>query len=274
MLSFGDITSLARISWSAASSLWRIVRRHQRNLSAQEKLELRNKWKPQFRQYIAKVTLEELRTDVIIRDMRRMDSYPQIPEGKGISPWFRLSLLDTYGRGIMVGLGWEELIEEPGLGFRYADIRKGETGSGRNVMLTGYIPFENIESVDWEGDHYYDYPHIYCYFIFKGGTFFGRQPYERLAFCEEHRFHGPWRSYSDFAEYESVRKAEQKTRHRSLSKEIVEPLIEILLRAAFTSARRSSENRIAPAIIRCCCARRLKTQMGKFDTLAAAAHSC
>jgi len=35
-------------------------------------------------------------------------------------------------------------------------------------MLTGCIPYENIESVDWEGDRYYSVPHIYCYFAFKG----------------------------------------------------------------------------------------------------------
>jgi hypothetical protein len=42
--------------------------------------------------------------------MKRMDSYPQVVESKRISPWFRVNLVDTYERGIMVGLQWEELI--------------------------------------------------------------------------------------------------------------------------------------------------------------------
>jgi hypothetical protein len=201
MIEFGGILSLARFGWSVVSGSWRFLHRHKRTLTSQDKLQLRNKWKPQFADYLGKLHLEKLRSDVVIRDIKRMDSYPEIVGRKGISAWFRVDLIDTYERGIMVGLRWEELIQEPN-GFRYVDWAKNERG-GRKVVLTGYIPYENIESVDWEGDRYYGFPHIYCYFSFKG------EPYERLAFCELHKING-WPYYTNVANYSPVRKRSKK----------------------------------------------------------------
>jgi hypothetical protein len=85
------------------------------------------KWKPQFGDYLTKLFMEQLRGDVIIRDMRRMDTYPDVSKGRGISSWFRRGLLDTYERGIMVGLRWEGItkVEE---GYRYGDWTSGEEG--------------------------------------------------------------------------------------------------------------------------------------------------
>jgi len=104
MVPFGEIVSVARLGWSALAGLLRFFQRHKRKLTAQEKLQLRNHWKPQFAGYLAKLRLEKLRSDVVIRDMRRMDSYPEIVDSKRISAWFRVGLIDTYERGIMVGL--------------------------------------------------------------------------------------------------------------------------------------------------------------------------
>jgi hypothetical protein len=69
MLPFGEIVSLGRLGWSAIFGSWRFLRRHRRSLTSQQKLELRNKWKPQFSAYLAKLNLEKLRSDVVIRDM-------------------------------------------------------------------------------------------------------------------------------------------------------------------------------------------------------------
>ena len=103
-------------------------------------------WKPLFTDYLADRHQRDLRSDVIIRDMRRMDAYPDVTKTKGISAWFRVGLASTYERGIMVGLRWEGLTMEQD-GFRYSDWSKGEAGE-RKVLLTGFIPCENIESVD------------------------------------------------------------------------------------------------------------------------------
>jgi len=187
----GSIIAAARRWWKA----------RKRRLTPQEKLELRVKWKPQFETWIAEHYREQLRQDCIIRDMKRMDHYPQIAEGKGISSWFRVELIDTYERGIMVGLGLYGLIEEAH-GWRRGEYET-EKDKMKNCTLAGFIPYENIETVDWDGDQYYSYPHIYCYFTFKG------EPYERLAYCEERKLN-THTYHTEVADYYAVRKLSKK----------------------------------------------------------------
>lgn len=195
-----EIISLFRLSWDALRGTLRFVQRNKRKLSSAEKLELRNKWKPLFNNHLAELHHKKLTSEVVVRDMKRIDAYPDVSKGRGISSWFRVGLIDTYERGIMVGLRWEEITEEAE-GFRYTDWSKGE--HGRKVVLTGYIPYENIESVDWDGDQYYSDPHVYSYFAFKG------EPYEKLAFCERHEFNG-WPHYTEVVDYDSVRKRSKR----------------------------------------------------------------
>jgi hypothetical protein len=82
-----------------------------------------------------------------------------------------------------------------------------------NLVLTGFIPYENIEMIDWDGDQYYSYPHLYCYFDFKG------EPYERIAYCEkrnldEHIY------YTEIVEYYSVLKLTKKLKGRAWLKRV------------------------------------------------------
>ena len=96
--------------------------------------------------------------------MRRIENYPDANDKKGISPWFRVSLVGTYHRGIQVGLRWTDLtMHSDGENYRRTNYKAGEKGDIK-ALLIGLIPFEDIENIDWEGDEYYDYPHIYCYF--------------------------------------------------------------------------------------------------------------
>jgi hypothetical protein len=201
MITPNDFITYGKLAWSGLSGIWKFFHRNKRRLTAKEKLELRNRWKSQFTSYLADQHQKKLRTDVIIRDMKRMDVYPEASSSKGISAWFRVGLADTYERGIMVGLRWEGLTEGDD-GFRYGDWTKGEEGQ-RKVLLTGYVPYENIESVDWDGDGYYGFPHIYCYFTFKG------EPYEKIMFCERHELNG-WPFFTGVVDYKSVRKLSKK----------------------------------------------------------------
>lgn len=163
--------------YNAGKDLLRLV--WPKKLTPEQVIERRQKWKPLIEAEIVRNWRDNLRKDVVIRDVRRVDKYPDIDEdAKGISPWFRLGLIDTYHRGILVAFGWARLIEEPAGRFREKQYGVKDE-DGIKVILAGKIPFENIESVDFDGDEYYYYPHIYCHFSIRG------EPYESVDYYEE-----------------------------------------------------------------------------------------
>lgn len=141
-----------------------------------ERVKHHDSLRDRFKEEINRCRTENLRRDVIIRHVNRMDDYPNTHGRKGISSWFKAGLLDTYHMGIVVGLGWEGLIEEPG-GWRKADYKAGEQGK-ETLMLAGEIPYDFIESLNVDGDEYYYLPHIFCHFANRG------EPYERLCYVE------------------------------------------------------------------------------------------
>jgi hypothetical protein len=64
--------------------------------------------------------------------MKRLDAYPDLDENeKGISPWFRLGLVGTYHRGILVAHGWGTLTKDEDA-WRYTDYKAGERGDLRS----------------------------------------------------------------------------------------------------------------------------------------------
>jgi hypothetical protein len=141
--------------------------------------------------------------DVIIRDVRRVDEYPDTTKGRGISPWYKCGLMGTYHKGILLGLSWEMLTSEGANSWRYTNHQAGESGDLK-VILIGYVPYENIEAINWNGDEYYGEPHFYCHFDAKRG-----EPYEKLAFCEKRELNDiPF--YTEVCPYEPVRKRSKR----------------------------------------------------------------
>jgi hypothetical protein len=139
-------------------------------------LESRSKWRAEFQLQLRERDASGARGDAIIRDMKRMDMYPDIDEKvRGISPWFKVEQKGLYHRGIEVFLRVESLVfVEDREAWRFG---KYDEPDAVNALLVGRIPFDVIRSVDWEGDEYYPYPHIYCDFARRNG-----QPYEELVF--------------------------------------------------------------------------------------------
>jgi hypothetical protein len=170
-LTWGFLYSLAK---DGASFVRRVIKRQ----DPAEIVKLRNKWKAEFTSKIFERHQKRLRRDVIVRDMKRIDAYPNLKDEKGISPWFRVALLGTYHRGILLGLGFESLVEISEGKWRRANYKLGEQGDIRAVLV-GRVRYEDIESVDWDGDEYYGYPHIYCLFRRK------KEPYEDVGFYTE-----------------------------------------------------------------------------------------
>jgi hypothetical protein len=193
--------------YGIARDAWAFARGRRRILSPSEVIRLRDKWQLIFESKIAERRSKRLRQDVIIRDVKRVDNYPDTAEAeKGISSWFRAGLVGTYHRGIQVGLRYEGLCwDESEKKWRYANYKQSEK-SEISAALLGLIRYENIESVNWEGDEYYGFPHIYCHFVEKK-----RQPYERLAFCE-HNESDHMEYFSELADYDEVDRYSKKTR--------------------------------------------------------------
>lgn len=154
-----------------------------RKQTPKERLELQERWKPAFKDLLAQNFRQKLRSDVVIRDIARMDGYPDTEDqGRGISPWFRVSLIGTYHQGILVGLRWTSLVKTPEGGFRLRDTINAdpEAQNAFNALLVGKIPYSGIEGLDIEGDEIYGFPHVYCKFAKSG-------PYEALEFCSKNQ---------------------------------------------------------------------------------------
>ena len=154
-----------------------------------------------FEEHIAEHRAKKLSKDVILRHVNRLDSYPNAEPGSGISPWFKVGLIDTYHKGIKVGLGWHGLIESDGA-LRKADYKADEKGEV-TAMLTGEIPYDYIETMNRSGDEYYYLPHIFCHFANRG------EPYERLFYTQEvdmGRGHSYWKEIATYREVESKTK--------------------------------------------------------------------
>lgn len=195
MLTPFEIFGLVKEGVSAVSAGRQFWRRKKRVLDPEEKIALRARWKSSFEEQIHVREVRGLSKDVIIRDVKRVDTYPEIPETKGISPWFRVGLVGTYERGVMVGLRWTNILEDNKKWHESKLPYNSE--EHERVLLTGFIPYENIEHADWDGDRYYGFPHIYCHFVFKG------EPYEKLTYCRCYDFDGR-EHFSELVNYQDV----------------------------------------------------------------------
>ncbi len=150
-------------------------------------LNQRQKWRSEFEKHLQKKKTELIYGEAIIRDISRMDNYPDIVDDKkGISSWFKVEVKGLYHRGVEVILGIDGLVYVENLRkWRYSTNNENDTV---NAYLVGQIPFDVIRGVEWNGDEYYLCPQIYCQFNKKE-----KQPYENLVYYElqgsdEHRY--------------------------------------------------------------------------------------
>jgi hypothetical protein len=105
--------------------------------------------------------LSETNGDAIIRELRRKDTYPELDESlRSVSPWFKVELKGTYHAGIEVFTSVQNVTIRNGIARR-ADPTDP---TAETVYIVGRIPYEAIEGIDWEGDEYYGFTHIYCRF--------------------------------------------------------------------------------------------------------------
>jgi hypothetical protein len=171
----------ASLAYSLVKDVGGAIKRKLKPISPTDILAAREKWRPLFEKEIWTNFKGDLRQDVIVVNIAKLDQYPNTDEKrKGISPWFRAALLDTCDMGALIGLSIGTLTKiDDAPGWRYTNHDAGETGDIK-AELIGIIPFELIENVNWQGTDYYNFPHIYCHFHEKQG-----QPYRKIAFYQE-----------------------------------------------------------------------------------------
>ena len=200
MIDLGPFSLVYRI----LKDLWTWIRGSRRRLSQPEITQARQKWKAEIEPAIWKRRKEGLGLDVIVHDVRRQDEYPDTNDKKGTSSWFKVGLMGTYHRGILAGLEWTGLTLD-GDKWHRTDHQAGEK-KDLTAILIGYIKYENIEAIDWDGDEYYSNPHLFCHFVERR-----REPYEKLAYCEK-RDLDDIVYYSELADYQDVKKNTKKRR--------------------------------------------------------------
>lgn len=185
-------------------------RKSEEKLNPEDIIIFRQKWKKEIIDKMKCVNNKVGYGEVVIRDVKRNDSYPEIEENDNISPWFRVSFLGTYHRGIKVGLGIREVIfDEDNKKYRFLNYKKVEEDY-INLYIVGFICFENIVSIDWEGDEYYYSPHIYCKFTNRKG-----EPYEKIILCEKH-FLDESVFYKEIIDYDEVVKFTKKFKSKKV----------------------------------------------------------
>lgn len=160
-------------------------------------LEHRRKWRSEFEQYLTEWHASRTGGDVIIRDISRMDLYPDVGEkGTGTSSWFKAELKGLYHRGIEVFL---RVIPLPCVQSHEGwHLDKRDESRTVNAYLVGRIPFDVVRHVEWDGDEYYRFLHIYCDFP-RG------QPYEDFVIYEIRQGVDP-DCLAEIARFNSMRK--------------------------------------------------------------------
>jgi hypothetical protein len=84
----GELISYGKLAWGAITGGWRFLGRNRRKLTPQQKLELRLRWKPEFEGWLAQQRKNNADGDILIRDIKRMDQYPEVRKGGEFQPGF------------------------------------------------------------------------------------------------------------------------------------------------------------------------------------------
>ncbi|NOJ14026.1 hypothetical protein [Vibrio splendidus] len=169
-----------------------------------EKIKHSEEFRKQLGGYVQSINNEGLRRKVIIRDIDRVESYPEVTEDEGISPWFKVELAQLYHRGVQVLLRVGAITLCDDGTYRFRNHSKDEKGDER-VFLIGEIPFSNIVTINFDGDEYDCFPHIFCHFSEPT-----REPYERLIVCKEIEMGNGHKYYSEIETLERMQKNSEK----------------------------------------------------------------
>jgi len=126
------------------------------------------------------------KTEILVRDIHR-DIYPDQEFNKpGISPWFRTEYYRNYHKGVSLYIGVVGIWIDNNGNWKIEDYKQKlpDGWTEINAFRIGNIPFDNIVDFDFEGDEYYNYPHLYCEFNNLG------EPYEKIWYMPTDNYKG------------------------------------------------------------------------------------
>ncbi len=105
--------------------------------------------------------------EMIIRNLDN-DIYPEYDDGKvGISDWFKVELYDLVHNGVEMYLHQSKLIIDKNDNWDILEDENDERANKYDVLrvnTVGRIEYSNIVELDFDGDEYYPYPHLFCRF--------------------------------------------------------------------------------------------------------------
>ena len=176
-MEFGAVGA-AKVLLDVGKSVYRWSRGRRAALTNVEIVELRAKWKPIFDEHLAICRRDNLGRDVNVRDIKRVDEYPD-------AAWFRAGLVGTNESGILLLESWVSLDSEVIELLQLKGIALQNAQEPGNAALIGYVRFEQVVSVNWNGDDYNSRPSLFLHFDSKRG------PYSRFAICRRKTMDGP-----------------------------------------------------------------------------------
>ena len=128
----------AKALFDFCKSAYALARGRRAALSNVQIVECRAKWKRVFDQRLALCQRDNLGRDVTVRDIKRLDEYPNIKDDeKGISPWFRAGLVGTNERSVLLLLRWGSLNAEAIEFMQLEGIARHDAKGNGNVALIG-----------------------------------------------------------------------------------------------------------------------------------------
>lgn len=170
---------------------------YRERISASDLLAARTKWAPTFQSRVYKQRQERLRQDAVVVNVKKLRDYDVGRDTKrGISNFFKIGLVRAYDKEIAALLQITH-VRQLDDGWVTAHYREEDA---IKAYLVGFIGYENIVDVHWDGDDSTGLPVIYCRFREKNGT-----PYNRVSFCTcSDEYEDLLPRYEEFADARSV----------------------------------------------------------------------
>jgi hypothetical protein len=195
---------LAKPAIEAVGVIFRKFRGRRGALTAEETVAQKYKWKPIIEQWLFECRRDGIGRDVTVRDVKRLDKYPETDENdRGISPWFRSGLVGTYDGGILLLLRWVTLRKEALAHLKLPHFERSSAFPEGKFALIARVAYAQIVEFDQHGDDYSSRASLYLHFD-------GRRegPYDKFLICKKNVNDEPppgvewWTEICDADDYE------------------------------------------------------------------------